>query len=314
MRGTGIGVIGVDAAQSLTIDPALATRNGGVFANWFVGSLDGNGVLTAANIAPWGVNNLEYRLGGGGTTLTLNPAAGSNQFGGVAGARMIIGAAHAVLGYGAVTFNANGNNNYNGGTVINRAHHYDGGSRGMAVLIQGGAVGTTTQHRTTLGTGDVDLHGEVRVEGSAGTLVAQDTGGLVNNNAWFFHPGSRIRFDNNTPFAGAGTAGNRATGTIGDGGRWGDAAAITLNSAMLEMFGDGTDHIANREVVGDINVRGGAEVVIRRTGAFWVELSAGNLNRVGNGTLLVTGMVDATNTANMLGTVASNANSAIPRR
>jgi autotransporter-associated beta strand protein len=309
VRGTGIGVLGIDAGQSLTVDPAMATRDGGVFANWFLGSLDANGVLTAASIAPWGPGGTEWRLGGGSTTLTLNPAAGSNQFSGPPGSRMIIGAAHAVLGYGTVAFNANGNNLYNGGTIVSRARNFDGSSRGMALSVQGGAVGVTSERRTTLGAGDIDVYGEVRIETASGTATL--AGGLFNNNTWNFHPGSRIRFDNNTPFTGSGTTGNRATGVIGEGGRWGDSAAITLNSAVLEMFGDAGDHIANREIIGDLNIQGGSEVVIRRDAGDWVELSVANITRIDNGTMQIAGMVATTNTANMLGTVASNVDSAL---
>lgn len=308
IRGTGSGVLAIDNGQSLSADPLMATRDGGAYSMWNIGSLDGNGNLTANSVTPWGVGGAEFRLGGASAGLTVGPAtAGSDQFAG-AGNKMILGVTHSVMGYGTVTFNANGNNSYGGGTLVTRSRNLDGGYRGFVLSLQGGANGTGTTFRTPLGTGQVNVFGEVRIEGASGTAVT--TGG-GNANDWIFHPGSRIRFDNNTPFTGSGTTGNRATGVLGGGGRWGDSVGITLNSSVLEMFGDNADSIANREIIGDLTINGGSEVVIRRDADDWVELSVGNISRSGNGTMLITGMVGTTNTAGMLGTVASNVNSAL---
>ena len=74
ISGTGIGVLAIDDGQTLASDPLMATRDGGVFANWFLGSQDGNGTLSASSVTPWGTGGAEFRLGGGSTTLTVNPA------------------------------------------------------------------------------------------------------------------------------------------------------------------------------------------------------------------------------------------------
>ncbi|MBK8037081.1 MAG: autotransporter-associated beta strand repeat-containing protein [Verrucomicrobiaceae bacterium] len=309
ISGTGAGVLSIDANQSLAADPLMATRDGGVFNLWQLGGGEGNGNLTANSVTPWGVGGTEFRLGGGSSQLTVNPTtANADQLAG-AGNKVIIGVAHTVMGYGTVLFGANGNNSYDGGTVLTRGRNLDGGYRGTVLSVQGGAIGTGSTFRTPLGTGQVDVFGEVRIEGASGTAVT--TGGLTNANTWVFHSGSRIRLDNNTPFTGSGTTGNRATGTLGGGGRWADAVGMTLNSSVLELFGDNSDHIANREIIGDLLIQGGSEVVIRRDTGDWVELSTGNITRSGSGTLMIAGMVATTNTANMLGTVASNVDSAL---
>ncbi len=280
ISGTAFGVLGIDNNQSLSADPLMATRDGGVFANWFIGSGDGNGNLTANSVTPWGTGGREFRIGGGTATMTLQPAtAGADQFaaGGIGTEnKMIIGVMDAVMGYGTITFNTNGNNTYDGGTLLTRSRHRDGGYRGVALSLQGGAVSTGTTFRTPLGTGQVDVFGEVRIEGASGTAANSAT---TNANIWVFHGGSRLRFDNNTPFTGSGTTGTQAGGTIGGGGRWADTAPITLFSAVIDMVGDNTDHAANREVVGDITVGGGSEVTVRRTTGFGAELETSNIFR-----------------------------------
>lgn len=285
-RGNGYGILSLDGGQNRAIDPGLQTLEGGFFKEWFLGAGDGGGTLSANSVAPWGTNAAEFRLGGGGSTLTLNPAvAGSDQFADIgvgSPTQMILGAGMNVSAYGFVTFGANGNNSYSGGTLLARSRHYEGGYRGFGLSLQGGAVGTTNTFRTPLGTGAIEAYGEIRVEGASGT--AATTGG-GNANLWVLHPGSRLRFSNATVFTGSGTTGNLATGTIGGGGRWGDSEGIILNGATLELLGAGSDHIANREVVGDITIMRGASMDVVRAGAFWAELVTGDFTRVGTGTL-----------------------------
>lgn len=298
ISGTGNGVLAIDNGQSLASDPLMATRDGGVFANWQLGSSEGGGNLTANSVMPWGVGGAEFRLGGGSSSLTLNPTAGSNQFSG-AGNKMILGVAHTVMGYGSVTFNANGDNSFGGGTLVSRGRNLDGGYRGVVLSLQGGASGTSSNFLTPLGTGQVDVFGEVRIEGSSGTAVT--SGGSTNANLWVFHGGSRLRFDNNTPFTGSGTTGAQTTGTIGGNGRWADSVGITLNSSVIDMVGDNTNHAANKEIIGDITVGGGSEVVVRRTTGFGAELVSSNLYRSGTGTLMLrhdTGLLGLTGSVN----------------
>lgn len=162
ISGTGNGVLSIDNNQSLATDPLMATRDGGVFNLWNLGGGEGNGNLTANSVTPWGIGGTQFRIGGGFSTLTVGPAtAGSNQFGGV-GNSMIIGMADTVGGYGTVTFNANGNNTFDGGTLVTRARNLDGGYRGHVLSVQGGAVSTGTTFRTPLGTGTIHNFGDMR--------------------------------------------------------------------------------------------------------------------------------------------------------
>ena len=350
ISGTGNGVLSIDAGQSMNFDPLMATRDGGVFNLWQLGGGEGNGNLTSNTVTPWGVGGTEYRLGGGFGTLTLNPSAGTNQLSG-AGNRVILGVAHTVGGYGGVTFNANGNNDYGGGTLVTRGRHLDSGYRGFVLSLQGGQTSVTgitgdtvdgsvvvtvnstanlaanmpfsgvgvpvgtyiisvdsptqvtlsqaatadgtgvslvgTVFRTPLGSGQVDVFGEVRIEGATGTAANSAT---TNANTWVFHGGSRLRFDNGTPFSGSGTTGNFATGLIGGGGRWADTVGISLFSTVLDMVGDNTDHVANREIIGDLTVGGGSEVVVRHVdnnARYATELQVANIFRSGTGTLML---------------------------
>ena len=277
INGTGEGILAIDNNQSLSVDPNMGGRDAGVFYKWFIGSGDGNGNLTANSISPWGAFNNEFRLGGGTATLTLQPStAGSDQLAGT-GNRVILGAPDAVMGFGTVAFGANGNNSYDGGTLVTRSRHRDGGYRAVALSLQGGAVGTGTTFRTPLGFGIVDVFGEVRIEGGSGTAVG--AGGLSNSNSWVFHGGSRLRFDNTTAFTGSGTTGTQAGGTIGGGGRWADSQGITLFSTVIDMVGDNADTAANKEIIGDITVGGGSEVVVRRVSGFGAELITSNIVR-----------------------------------
>lgn len=273
--GTGFGVVGIDNNQSLAVDPAMSSRFGG---NWFLGSSvsGGNGNLTANSVAPWGASGNQFLIGGGSAQLTLNPAtAGSAQFAGAN--QMVIGSANNGFGTTTAVFGANGNNTYSGGTLVTRARHWDFGYRASTLILQGGANGTGTTFRTPLGSGDVDVFGELRIEGASGTAVT--TGGVANANNYIFRTTSRVRFDNQTPFTGSATTGTQAGGTIGGGGRWADAVGITLDGAVLDLIGDNTDHAANKEIIGDLTVSRGAEVVVRRNTGFGAELITSNLHR-----------------------------------
>jgi hypothetical protein len=112
----------------------------------------------------------------------------------------------------------------------------------------------------------------------------------ANANTWVFHPGSRLRFDNDTPFGVATTE-----------GRWADTTAIALNTTVLEIYGDGAASAYNTETVGDVSIAGGSEILLRRRGAFDAVLNTGNITRSGSGTLMVTGMDTNTNTVTGLG-------------
>ncbi|MCB1277101.1 autotransporter-associated beta strand repeat-containing protein [Prosthecobacter sp.] len=266
IKGNGFGILSLAGNVNLTTDPDMANRDGGVFSNWFLGGGNGNGNLTADSVNPWGLNGNEFRLGGGtGGTLTVGPAtAGSAQFSG--GNRMLLGAGMDIQAYGFVTFNNNGNNDYSGGTLLARTRNYDNSYRGFGLSLQGGESGT----RTPLGSGEVEVFGEVRIEGSRGTAVGL---GGANANQWILHPSTRIRFDYATPY----------TGTNTDG-RWSDTDAIFLNGGSLELLGDDAAAVASSiqytETVGAVTVALGADIsVVSRGTNLFAELTLADLTR-----------------------------------
>ena len=280
MVGARAGVLALDAAATFATAPDMAAFRGG---NWYLGSNTG-GTLSAASLAPWGAGGSQFLLGGGANNLTLNPASAGAQLAG-AGNSLVVGVANAGFGHLTLIMGANSANTFGGGTLVTRSRNMDG-YRGSVLVLQSGQAAATT-FRTGLGTGVVDVFGEVRIEGTNGTARnAAD----ANANSWVFHPGSRIRFDNDNPLSTASTQ-----------GRWADTTPMALNGAVLELYGDGAASAYNTETIGALSVAGGSEVVVRRRGAFLAELIAGDVSRVGSGTLMVTGMVDSTNSNTGLG-------------
>lgn len=267
VTGTQNGVLALDNGQTFASDPGMATFQNG---NWFLGTYSA-GTLSANSVAAWGSGS-QFLIGGGSATLTLQPAtANAAQFAGAN--QMVIGSPNNVNGYGTVLVGSNANNTYSGGTLVTRTRNIDGSYRGAALSLQGGNVTGTL--RTSLGSGLVDVFGEVRIEGASGS--AANTAGGLNGNTWTLHPGSRLRFDNGTTFTGTGTA-----------GRWQDNAAIALNGTVLDMVGGNSASAFNSETVGAISVERGSEVVVRRSTTAGAELiSSGNLTRVGSGTLML---------------------------
>ena len=280
MVGARAGVLALDNSATFTAAPDMAAFRGG---DWYLGSNSG-GTLSAASLAPWGAGGAQFLLGGGANNLTLNPASAGAQLAG-AGNSLVVGVANAGFGHIALIMGANSANTFGGGTLVTRSRNMDG-YRGSLLILQGGQAATTT-FRTAVGTGLVDVFGEVRIEGTNGTVRGSAD---ANANSWVFHPGSRIRFDNDAPLSTASTQ-----------GRWADTAAMALNTAVLELYGDGAASAYNTETIGALSVAGGSEVVVRRRGAFLAELITGDVTRVDSGTLMVTGMVDSANSNTGLG-------------
>jgi autotransporter-associated beta strand protein len=264
-KGNGYGILALAANLTLSADPLMATRDGGFYNNWFLGGGNGNGNLTANSVTPWGTGGAEFRLGGGsGGTLTVNPATAGAQFAGAN--RMLLGAGMNLQAYGVVTFGNNSNNTYSGGTLLTRTRNYDNSYRGFVLNLEGGNNGT----RTPLGSGVVDVFGQVNIQGATGTAVGS---GGNNANAWTLHPSTRLRFDYGTPY----------TGTNPDG-RWGDTAAIFLNGGSLEMLGDDAAVVASSiqytETVGAVTAALGADIsVVSRGTNLFAQLTLADLIR-----------------------------------
>jgi autotransporter-associated beta strand protein len=286
MVGARAGVLALDNSATYTAAPDMAAFRGG---DWYLGSNSG-GTLSAASLAPWGAGGAQFLLGGGANNLTLNPASAGAQLAG-AGNSLVVGVANAGFGHLTLIMGANSANTFGGGTLVTRSRNMDG-YRGSVLLLQAGQAGATT-FRTAVGTGAVEVFGEVRIEGTNGTVRGSAD---ANANTWVFHPGSRIRFDNDAPLSTASTQ-----------GRWADNAPIALNTAVLELYGDNAVNAYNTETIGALSVAGGSEVVLRRRGAFLAELITGDVTRVGSGTLMVTGMDTNTNTSSGIGVSGATA-------
>ena len=286
MVGARAGVLALDNGATFTVAPDMAAFRGG---DWYLGSNSG-GTLTAASLAPWGAGGAQFLLGGGANNLTLNPAAAGAQLAG-AGNSLVVGVANAGFGHLTLIMGANSANTFGGGTLVTRSRNMDG-YRGSVLLLQGGQAGATT-FRAGVGSGLVDVFGEIRIEGTNGTARGSAD---ANANTWVFHPGSRIRFDNDAPLSTASTQ-----------GRWADNAPIALNTAVLELYGDNAVNAYNTETIGALSVAGGSEVVLRRRGTFLAELITGDVTRVGSGTLMVTGMDTNTNTSSGIGVSGATA-------
>ncbi|MEZ5387400.1 MAG: autotransporter-associated beta strand repeat-containing protein, partial [Prosthecobacter sp.] len=285
LQGNGHGILTIDNGQNLSADPQMATRDGGAFNKWFLGAGNGNGTLSIGSVTAWGEGSSEFRIGGGGGTLYLSPGSTTNpQFAG--DNRMLLGSGMDLSAYGGVVINNNSNNTYTGGTLLARTRHYDGGYRGMILYLRAGENGT----RTPLGTGAVDVFGDVRIENVRGTAAGSIAG--TNANQWYLHPSTRLRFDNDTPY----------TGTNPDG-RWGDSAAIFLNGGSLEIIGDTTNHAFNSETVGALTAALGADISVIRRSPSWAELVLADLTRDtgSSGTLTIrhnTNLLGVAGTAN----------------
>lgn len=300
--GNGNGIIALGGGRNYSTDPLMATRNGGIFANWWLGSVEGSGTISANSVSPWGPNGDAFLIGGGQNgNLAMNPGtAGADQLSGLTN-RLVIGGGLNQMGYGIVTIGANANNSFGGGTLVQLNRDIAGNAfRGARLRIEGGQTGASV-YRTPLGTGQVDVFGEIRVEGANATLRGSDT---TNANVWVFHPGSRLRFDN------GGNSDSTTSNTVfthtGTQGRWSDSVPITLNTSVLEMYGANSNNVYNSETVGDLFISGGSEVVVRRRSTNWAEIIAGDLTRIGSGTLTVTGMIDNGNNATGLGVAGTS--------
>lgn len=292
LLGNGNGVLGLGGGRNYSADLNMATRDGGMFANWWLGGVEGSGTISSSTLSPWGLGQNEFRIGGGHNgSVTLNPTAAADQLAGASN-RLVVGADQALMGYGTAVFGNNANNSFGGGTLVQRTRDSGGGYRGAVLVLQGGQAGAAV-YRTPLGTGTVELYGEMRIEGANGTARNADS---ANANAYTLRPGSRIRFDNGSVFTGGGAE-----------GRWADTAGLTLNTSVIEMYGANANNVFNSETLGNLSIGGGSELVVRRRGSNWAELKVGDITRNGSGTLVLTTMVDNTNTAGILGTTAGNA-------
>lgn len=201
-----------------------------------------------------------YRIAGGATNFSFDGV--NNVFTG--NAFLQVGPQrNMVLGTTQNTGNAvliRNSNNYTGGTQI---------AEGTVLLSE---VGGSPVGETPLGTGDVEVYGEYRIQGNLGSAWKADTAQATNNI--IMRPGSLVRiFDAMNLIA-------------GDQGRWGDAVPVDLNGGQFSYNGAG--NYQSVETIGDVTARkGGILGVFRNTTASSSQLNIASLTRADRGTLTI---------------------------
>ena len=203
-----------------------------------------------------------YRLVGGVNTLAIE---GQNN--------VLTGTAFLQVGpIRANTLGALGNT---GGTlVIRNSNDFSGGTQisgGNLVTIE---TGGSPIGETPLGTGAIQVYGELRVQGQLGSLWRADASAPTNTIN--LRPLGTIRILD-------------ATGSFlaGGNGAWGNATGLDLNGGTFRY--DGAANWNSVETIGTVDVRkGGVITMARNSTASSAQLNLSALNRVDHGTLSVT--------------------------
>jgi len=228
---------------------------------WFLGS---TGTTSFTGTIGVGKDNT-YRLVGGGGTLTINNAlmAGASN-------KVLIGNPNSLFGNGSVVIGstaATNTNSYGGGTTISRVRDSNANFTVAQLFVRQGNLSTP------LGTGAVEVYGNLNFDSSAGAATAGATS--LNTNAYNFHPGGRLIINNSTAYTGGAA-----------GGRWGDSAPIDLRGSSLELTGFNGSNTFNTESVGAVSYSLGSELRVIRQGSSPAVLTLASLNRTGTGSTL----------------------------
>lgn len=208
-----------------------------------------------------GVNNLAFD--GANNTLT------GNAFLQVGPQRNMVLGASTNTGNAVVIRNSN---NFTGGTQI---------TEGTVLIIE---TGGSPIGETPLGTGSVEVYGELRIQGTLGSLWKANSGTAAN--AIVLRPGGLVRIIDNIGL------------TAGDQGRWGDAEPLDLNGGQFRY--DGAANWQSAETIGAVTARkGGIITLARNSTASSAQLNLASLNRVAGSTLTLsytTGFLGINNT------------------
>jgi len=276
-----VGILALESNETYTGNLDMSTIGSGrmYLGAGNVGGVTNTGNFTGASITA-GADSL-YRLGGG--TLDVGGAFNidsTSALGALSGANKVIIGAQAQYGVGRVRFRDL--NTYTGGTIINRG----------SVLE---ANQTSTASAGPLGVGgNVDIFGELALNQSTteGTVLAY---GSTINNAYTvnLHPGSRLSLDSNSS-------------GVGMINRWGDAAPMFLNSAVLWVRGPNVGISTNSlpEAIGALTIAGGVTIDLQKQNQFGVYVTATTFTRQGDATLLFN-----TQTGTLLGKAQNTADS-----
>lgn len=212
-----------------------------------------------------------YRLVGGVNNLGFDGADNvltGNNFLQVGPQRNMIVGAVGNTGNGVFIRNSN---NFTGGTQV---------AEGAILYIEtGGAPGG----QTPLGSGAVEIYGQLRVQSSQGSLWNANTSAATN--AINLRPGGLLYLiDGNIN----GTGGNLVAG---DQGRWGDAVGIDLNGGSFRL--DGASNWNTVETIGNVTARKAGQIqTFRNSTASSVQLNVGDISRAERGVLSFTNNVN----------------------
>lgn len=205
-----------------------------------------------------------YRLVGGSSSLALegvNNVLTGNSYLQVGPQRNNVLGAVGNSGNGVVIRNSN---NFSGGTQI---------TKGTYIYFE---TGGRVTGETPLGTGAVEVYGELRARGAQGSFFNAATG--LHNNLVNLRPGGVIRLHDADgavaiPFVGAGNQ-----------GRWGDSVGIDLNGGIFIY--QGPANMQGAETIGNVTARKAGQLqVFRNTTASSAQLNVGDISRAERGVL-----------------------------
>lgn len=166
----------------------------------------------------------------------------------------------------------------NGGNilVIRNSNDYTEGTqiaKGASIYLETGGRATG---ETPLGTGDIEVYGELRVRSAQGSLWNAATATTTNNVN--LRPGGVLRLHD-----GDGSFAFQFIGA-GDQGRWGDNVGLDLNGGIL-IF-QGAPNFTSNETLGAITVRKGSQMqVFRNSTASAVMMNVSDISRQERGVL-----------------------------
>ena len=205
-----------------------------------------------------------YRIAPGSTSLafsgTDNVLTGSNYLQVGPQRNNVLG----VIQNGGNVVVIRNSNNFTAGTQI---------TKGAGVYIETGGRATG---ETPLGTGAIEVYGELRIRGAQGSLWNASTSSQTN--VVNLRPGGVVRL-------------HEADGAVaikfigaGDQGRWGDSVGIDLNGGEFRY--DGGANLQTSETIGNVIARKrGILTSARNTGASSAQLTVGDISRAERGVL-----------------------------
>lgn len=216
------------------------------------------GTLGAGVADVWNPGMGVYRLVGGVNNFAFdginNVLTGANFFQVGPQRNMVLGAA-TNSGNAVILRNSN---NFTGGSQI---------AEGAVLAIE---MGGSPIGETPLGTGPVEIYGELRIQGTLGSLWKADASRATN--VVTLRPSGLIRIIDNIGLP------------AGDQGRWGDAEPLDLNGGQFRY--DGAANWNSTETIGPVTVRKGSTFnVVKANAASSAQLTVGPLNRLAGGTL-----------------------------